>query len=77
MNHPFIKDLSGKSLEEIQTSISDLMSKLNFAYRTQNSGLIRQLNMALESYRAEYSKKMDDMIKKQNIQSKINIQKDN
>ena len=76
MQHPFINDLSDKSLEDLQTTISDLMKKLNFAYRTGNQPLVHQLNMVMESYKSEYNKKMDDMIKKQNIQNKINIQKD-
>lgn len=77
MTHPFISDLSNLSLEEIQTKISDLMNKLNFAYRTGNSALIHQLLMVIDSYKLEYSKKMDELIKKQNIQSNIKIQKDN
>lgn len=76
MQHPFITDLSDKSLEDLQTTISDLMKKLNFAYRSGNQALIYQLNMVIESYRNEYGKKMDEMIKKQNIQNKINIEKD-
>ncbi len=77
MQHPFINDLSDKSLEELQNTISGLTSKLTFAYRTNNGPLIHQLNMALESYRIEYSKKMDDLIKKQNIKTKIDIKKEN
>lgn len=76
MNHPFINDLSEKTLEELQTTISGLMNKLNFAYRMGNGPLIHQLNLVLNSYREEYSKKMDALIKKQNLQGKINIQKD-
>lgn len=76
MQHPFITDLSGKSLEDLQTTISGLTSKLNFAYRTGNGALINQLNMAIDSYRTEYSKQMDAMIDKQNIQTKIQIEKD-
>jgi predicted Zn-dependent protease len=76
MQHPFINDLSSKSLEELQEVISGLMSKLTFAYRTQNAPLVHQLNMAIESYKAAYSKKMDDMIQKQNIKATINIEKD-
>jgi threonine aldolase len=76
MQHPFINDLSDKSLEDLQTTISGLISKLNFASRTGNNALINQLNMALESYKSEYAKKMDNLIKKQNIQSKIKIEKD-
>lgn len=77
MQHPFITDLSDKSLEDLQGTISSLMAKLNFAYRTGNGPLIHQLNMVLESYKSEYSKKMDELIKKQNIQGKIKIETDN
>ncbi len=76
MTHPFISDLSELSLEELQTKISDLMNKLNFAYRTGNSSLIHQLLMVIDSYKSEYSRKMDEFVSKQNIQTKINIQKD-
>lgn len=75
MQHPFISDLSNKSLEDLQTAITGLMGKLNFAYRMQNGPLIQQLHMALESYRSEYNKKMDELVKKQNINTKINIEK--
>lgn len=76
MQHPFIGDLSDKSLEEIQASISSLMTKLTFAYRTGNQPLINQLLMVLESYKTEQNKKFDEMMKKQNIQTKINIEKE-
>lgn len=71
MQHPFINDLSDKSLEDLQSSITGLMNKLTFAYRMGNGPLIHQLQMALESYRAEYARKTDDLVKKQNIQIKI------
>lgn len=74
MQHPFIGDLSDKSLDELQKKISELMSKISFAYRTGNGPLITQLNMAIESYKSEYSKKMDDIMKKQKINSKVSIQ---
>lgn len=73
MEHPFITDLSDKSLEDLQTMISSLSSKLTFAYRTQNGPLISQINMALESYRSAYQKKMDDMINKQNVLGQVKI----
>jgi hypothetical protein len=75
--HPFINDLSDKKLEDLQTTISDLTGKLNFAYRTGNGPLIHQIQMVIDSYKAEYQKKMDEMIKKQNISSKIDIKKQN
>lgn len=75
MLHPFVPNLSDKSIEDLQKTISSLMSKLNFAYRTGNGPLIHQINMALENYRTEYRKKMDELISKQNIQNKIQIEK--
>lgn len=76
MEHPFIQDLSDKSLEELQSTLSALGNKLTFAYRTSNGPLIHQLQMVMESYRTAYNKKMDDLIKKQNINTKISITKD-
>jgi len=76
MEHPFIQDLSDKSLEELQSTLSTLGNKLTFAYRTSNGPLIHQLQMVMESYRTAYNKKMDDLIKKQNINTKISITKD-
>jgi predicted Zn-dependent protease len=74
MEHPFITSLSDKTLEELQNTISDLYGKLNYAHGSGNSALITQINMVMDSYRAEYNKRMDEMIKKQNISTKINIE---
>lgn len=75
MEHPFINNLGDKSLEELQNTISSLTTKLTFAYRTGNSPLIQQLTMAIESYKAAYTKKMDELIKKQKIQTSIKVEK--
>lgn len=75
MKHPFINDLSDKTLDELQNVISGLMNKLTFAYRTGNGPLIHQLQMALENYKEAYSQKMDDMMNKQKINTKISIEK--
>lgn len=74
MEHPFINDLSDKSLEELQETLSDLTNKLTFAYRTQNGPLIHQLQMVIESYKNEQNKKLDALFKKQNIDTQINVQ---
>jgi hypothetical protein len=76
MRHPFINDLSNKSLEELQATISTLMGKLTFAYRMGNAPLIHQLQMAIDTYKEEYSKKMNELMSKQKINSKVSIQKD-
>ena len=76
MTHPFISSLSDKSMEELQTAIQDLTKKLNFAYRMQNTAMITQLLMILDSYKQEHYRKMDDLLKKQNTQTQISIKKE-
>ena len=78
MEHPFINSetLKSKTLEELQQELAGLTTKLSFAYRTGNQPLVHQLNMVMESYKSEYNKKMDDMIKKQNIQTTVKVQKE-
>ena len=76
MEHPFIHNLSDKSLEELQDTMSDLMKKLSFAYQMQNSSMIHQLQMVIESYRAEHKKKMDELIKKQLGKTVIKVEKE-
>jgi len=75
MEHPFINDLSDKTLEELQDTISNLNNKLTFAYRTGNGPLIHQLNMVIESYRNQHRKKMDEIFAKQKLNTTINIEK--
>ena len=79
MEHPFIKpkELSKKSIEELQEAISSLLQKLSFAYRTGNRPLIDQLQMALESYRNQQRKKTDELFDKQNLKNKINVSSGN
>jgi len=74
MEHPFVNNLTDKTLEQLQETISSLNSKLSYAHRTGNRALINQLDMAIESYRNQYSKKMDDLFSKQKINTQINIQ---
>jgi hypothetical protein len=75
MEHPFITDLSDKTIDQLQETISSLYQKLTFAQRSGNGPLIQQINMVLESYRKEYQKKIDSMIKKQNIEGQVRISK--
>jgi len=76
MQHPFINDLSGMTMEELSDKLQDLTKKLNFALRMQNGPMIHQLSMVVESYKVEYNKKMDEMFKKQNIQTTVKVQKE-
>jgi hypothetical protein len=75
MQHPFMPDISEKSIDELQKSIQDLTSKLTFAHRNGQQFMINQINMVLEGYNIEYAKRMDDLYKKQNIQNNIQINK--
>jgi hypothetical protein len=75
MEHPFINDLSDKSIEQLQETLTGLYSKLTFAQRTGNQPLTQQINMVIESYKKEYKKKIDAMIKKQNIEGQVRISK--
>ena len=76
MHHPFITNLSDKSIDDLQNTINDLSNKLNYVSRMQNGPMMQQMNMALDSYKTEYNKRIDELYKKQNLQSKINISKD-
>ncbi len=78
MEHPFVKqsDLKELSLEQLQEKMSTLMQNLTFAYRSGNGPLIQQAQMILESYKAQYQKRMDELFEKQNIKNKINIESD-
>ena len=78
MEHPFINkaDLKDLSIEELQEKMSSITNKLTFAYRTGNQPLIHQLQMVLETYRNQFTTKMDELFEKQNIKNKINIETD-
>ena len=76
MEYPFINDLSKKTLIELQNDISELTKKLNFAYRIGNSSIIHQLTVAINSYKEESTKRMDELMKKSKIDTKVNIQKE-
>jgi tRNA(Ile2) C34 agmatinyltransferase TiaS len=75
MEHPFINDLSDKSLDELQEAITSLNNKLTFAFRTNNGPLIHQIQMVIESYRNQHRKKMDEIFAKQKLNNQINIDK--
>ena len=73
MEHPFMPDISNKTIDELQSSIQDLTGKLTFAHRSGKEFLVNQISMVLEGYNKEYTKRMDELYKKQNIQNNIKI----
>lgn len=77
MEHPFINDLSDKTTDELQETITSLNGKLTFAYRTGNHALVNQLQMVIESYRNQYYKKMDELFSKQKVSGHIKVESGN
>lgn len=58
IEHPFISDLDQLTLDQLQSTITDLTKKLHFAHRTGNQNLVNQLNMVLSSYNNQFKKKL-------------------
>lgn len=73
MHHPFISDLSDKSIEDLQEAIADLTSKITFAHRTQNAPMIHQLDMIMNSYKDEQKKKLDKLFADKDIGDNIHV----
>lgn len=53
MEHPLIGSLAHLKDDELQSKISDLNNKLLQAYRMGNQQLVGQIQMALETYKAQ------------------------
>jgi hypothetical protein len=79
MEHLFLTSdvLKDKTLEELQEGITQIMNRLSFAHRIQHGPMIHQLHMILESYRAQYNKKMDEVLAKQKLNKHIHVEKRN
>ena len=76
VNHPFIGDLSDKTLEELSEKINDLNKKMQFMYKMGKHDMVRQVQMVVESYRAEYLKKQQELWDKKSnkeLDKKIDI----
>ena len=75
VSHPFIGDLSGKSMDEIGEIISNLTKQLHFMQRMNKPEMISQLYMALASYRSEYQRRQQELWdkKSQTMDKKIDI----
>jgi hypothetical protein len=75
MNHPFIGDLSEKTLEELQTTMSDLTKKQTFMARMGKQDMVNQVAMVINTYQQEYNRRQQDLwdrtFKKQGDKIKI------
>lgn len=66
--HPLTPDLSGVNDADLQAKHSELMTKMNTAYRMGNADLINQIQMIMDDYSQEIGrrqqKQLDEMLKK-------------
>jgi hypothetical protein len=78
MEHPLIPNLDHLKLEELGVKISELHKKLRIAQNSGNGHLCNQIRMALESYQAKHSQRLQETYQSanldKNINDKINIQ---
>jgi hypothetical protein len=68
--HPFTPDLSKLSLEELTTKNSELMNRLNMAYRWGKGDMVAQLQMLAEDYRAELLRRSQKSLEEMESKSK-------
>ena len=63
ISHPFVnlEAVQEKDMEQLAETISDLTGKLQFAFRLNRPDMVRQLQMAIESYRSVYTEKQQEM----------------
>lgn len=78
MEHPLVHNLDHLKLEELGAKISELHKKLRIAQNSGNGHLCNQIRMALESYQAKHSQRLQETYQSanldKNINDKINIQ---
>lgn len=60
MEHPLIHNIDHLTMEELQTKISDLTRKYQWASRT-NAHMAAQIAMALETYRNKFQEKQQEI----------------
>lgn len=61
MEHPFINNLDGLTLEQLGSKISELHKKLGIAMRSGNPYLCDQIRMAIDSYHNKQQEKMAEL----------------
>lgn len=63
MEHPLVNELDHLTAEELQSKISDLLNKYNWAARN-NAQLAGQILMVLDSYRSKFQEKQQELLNK-------------
>lgn len=58
MEHPLIGKLDSLTTDQIREQIYDLTKKMNFAMRMNQTEMVNQIRMALESYNTTYQARL-------------------
>lgn len=80
MEHPLIPNLDELKIDELGAKISELTNKLRIAQSMGNGHLCNQIRMAIESYQAKHSQRLQEIYQAankdlgKNLNDKINIQ---
>lgn len=61
MEHPFVTNLSAKSMDELAEGITDLNKKLQFMFRLGKHNMVSQIGMAINAYKSEYAKRQQEL----------------
>lgn len=62
MEHPFVGNLSDKSMDELTEAISKLNKSLAFSLRSNRYDMANQIRMILETYRAELNRQHQKLL---------------
>ena len=62
--HPFLGDLSGKTMDELAETISTLNNRLQYMFKLGKHDMVRQVSMVIEDYKLEYSKRQQELWEK-------------
>ena len=73
MEHPLISGISELNEEQLLRKISELNNKLLIAYKMGNADMVRQLQMAIESYKSHQAERNRQNRKDTGHDDKIDI----
>jgi hypothetical protein len=66
MEHPLVSSVDSLTIDELNSKISELNKKMSIAIRLGNHDLVRQIQMALETYQNKYLEKATALFNKSN-----------
>jgi len=61
VNHPFVGDLSGKTMDELSENINTLANKMSWAFKFGKHDMVKQMQQVLSTYREEYQIRQAEM----------------